>query len=69
MKVTLSPEQVAIMQRLHESPSTLVTKVLTMKAQGLTHQQIADALGYSKSHIGKVSSLALKAYKQGGVNV
>lgn len=64
----LSPEQIGLMAQLQQQPAQkgqrqLITQVLKLKTEGRTHKEIAAELGYSSSHIGKLSSLALKAYR------
>lgn len=61
----LSDEQKRLLDQLPKLPeSDLVTEILRLKVEGLTHQQIADELKISKSYVNQLSSRARKSYLQ-----
>lgn len=66
MNVTLTPEQVRLLDQLHDikGTSTVITKVLNLKLQGKSHKEIAATLGYSSQYIDNLSHKALKAYRE-----
>jgi len=58
----ITPHQIDLFNQLRDKP-TILTRVLQLKLAGMTHQQIANELGRSKSYIDNLHSLAKRQYQ------
>ena len=58
----ITPHHIDLFTQLRDKP-TLLTRVLQLKLTGMTHQQIADELGKSKSYIDNLHSIAKRQYQ------
>jgi hypothetical protein len=58
----MTATEIQLFSQLRDQP-TLLTQILKLKLAGKTHQQIASALGYSKSYIDNLHSIHSRQFK------
>jgi transcriptional regulator len=58
----MTQTEIMLFSQLQNKPS-LLEKVLKLKLAGNTHQEIAETLGYSKSYIDNIHSIAKRQYQ------
>lgn len=61
----ITPEHIELLKTAEQkcSTSSLVTRVLLLKAEGKSHAEIADVIGISKSYVNHIITQTRKASK------
>lgn len=61
----ITPEHIELLKTAEQkrSTSSLVTRVLLLKAEGKSHTEIADVIGISKSYVNHMITQTRKAAK------